>query len=266
MPAWGLKDNVLLTGNVTVSDISANVNGFGTIFEIEVDNGDYIGIAGVKYQVDAVKSNTLLTLNGYSSTTSANVKAYVQQGPKYVSNIDLESNVYTIQRIYGVSAEEANVPANQAKNLKTPGWNHFQEFTGGHGQTRVRGEVLVAMSKNFKESEISDWDDDDILLDYFLVFSTQPEDQEVEANASVTINTVAESEPDGAAITYQWYESPNNIVFAALSDTGVYSGTDSNTLEISNVANLDGYFYKLEIDTTEAAESNVSETITITHL
>jgi hypothetical protein len=232
---------------------------------MEVKEGDYIGVAGVKYQVATISSNVLMTLTSNGSANAAGETAYVQTGPKYVGNVALEDNVYTIQRVLGVSAEEAGVPANRIKNLKVPGWSHYQTYTGGHGQTRHKGEVLVALSKNFKESDVSDWDDDATLLDYLLYFTLQPTDTTAAANANVTIQAAAASIPTGATITYQWYESPNNIVYAALTNTGVYSGTTTNTLAVSNVANLDGNYYKLEISST-AADNNTSDIITITHI
>lgn len=265
MSSWGLEDNLIITGTVTVADDSPNVDGSSTLFLMEVKEGDYIGIAGTKYQVDVITSNTFMTIKGNAATNSSGVAAYLQTGPKYIGNVALEDNVYTIQRVYGVSTEEAGVPANRQRNLKNPGWAHFQQYTGGHGQVRVKGETLVALSKNFKDAEISDWDDDAVLLDYLLYFATQPVDQEVAANSNVTIQTAAASIPSGATISYQWYESPNNIVYATLSNTGVYSGTTTNTLAIANVANLDGYYYKLEISSS-AAETNTSDIITITHL
>ena len=43
---------------------------------------------------------------------------------------------------YFVDVEEAQVAANRAKGLKTPGWNLYHTT---HGGTRHRSECLVAM-------------------------------------------------------------------------------------------------------------------------
>lgn len=265
MSSWGLKDNVTLTGNVTTSNTSPNVQGFGgTIFAVEVEDGDYISIAGHKYQAANVVSNALIILNANAATISANVKAYVQQGPKYISNINTLSNTYTIQNIVGIDSNEARVPSNRAKNFKVPGWYDTKTWTGGHGQTRIKNEVLVALSKNFLASSAGDADDDTNALDYLLYFTTQPSNQaNVAANSNVTLQVAALSDPTGATITYQWYESPNNIVYAALSNTGVYSGATTNTLAISNVANLNGKYYKVTIANT-SADTNTSNIVTIT--
>ena len=265
MSSWGLKDNVTLTGNVTSSNASAILQGFGgAIFAVEVDEGDYIAFAGNKYQVATVTSNGALVLNANAATNSDNVKAYVQQGPKNIANIASDSNTYSIQSIVGIDVNEAQVPSNRAKNFKAPGWYDKKTWTGGHGQTRIKNEVLVALSKNFNASSAGDWDDDADLLDYILYFTLQPVNQaNVAANSNVTLKVAATSDPSGATITYQWYESPNNIVYAALSNTGVYSGATTNTLAISNVANLNGKYYKVTI-ANASADTNTSNIVTIT--
>ena len=118
MSSWGLKDNVTLTGNVTSSNASAILQGFGgAIFAVEVDEGDYIAFAGNKYQVATVTSNGALVLNANAATNSDNVKAYVQQGPKNIANIASDSNTYSIQSIVGIDVNEAQVPSNRAKKL-----------------------------------------------------------------------------------------------------------------------------------------------------
>lgn len=264
MSMWGIKDNVMLTGNVTTVTTSKSIQGFGTIFLLEVDPGDYVAIAGNKYQVANVTSNSALALTASAATNSANVRAYVQNGPKYIANVDTVNNVYTIQNVLGIDLNEAKVPANRAKGLKTQGWVHHQTWTGQGGSTRYRSEVLVALSKNFTASNAGDWADDSTVLDYLLYFSTQPSNKvNLVANVSTTLVSVAASDPAGASITYQWYESPNNIVFAALTNAGVYSGVATNTLAISNVANLNGRYYKVTIANTNAT-TNTSNIVTIT--
>ncbi len=265
MASWGNKDNTVLTGNVSTSNTTL-VQGFGgTVFAVEVDGGDYIAIAGNKYQVQNVLSNTAMHLTSIAATNSANVKAYLQTGPKYVANIGIEQNVYTIQRIIGLDLDEAKVPSSRAKNLKTQGWNHYFSYVGADGNTRHRAECLVAMSKNFDSANVGDYADDTIVLDQYIKFLTQPTDKVVAANANVTIQTVVTSEPAGASGTYQWKSSPNNIVFANVTNTGVFTGATTNTLNISNVANLNGnYFYLLV--TGSGLDSITSNTITITHV
>lgn len=265
MSSWGLKDNSMLTGNVTTANSSNTITGFGTLFLDEVDPGDFLTIASNEYQVDKVSSNTSLRLTAIAATTSANVRTFVRQAPKFLANIASTENVYSIKNVLGVDKDEALVQGNKNKGLKTQGWAHHLTWTGGHGQTRYRSEVLVAMSKNYNAANAGDAEDDATLLDYLLYFTLQPVNQaNVAANSNVTIKVAANSQPIGSTITYQWYESPNNIVYAALTNTGVYSGVTTNTLAISNVANLNGKYYKSIISSANVATSNTSNIITIT--
>jgi hypothetical protein len=136
MSSWGLKDNSMLTGNVTTANSSNTITGFGTLFLDEVDPGDFLTIASNEYQVDKVSSNTSLRLTAIAATTSANVRTFVRQAPKFLSNIATTENVYSIKNVLGVDKNEALVQGNRNKGLKTQGWTHHQTWTGGHGQTR----------------------------------------------------------------------------------------------------------------------------------
>jgi len=150
MSSWGNRDNVQLTANVTVtagSAVVSNATGNATIFLSEVNPGDYFIVGGRKYQVFSVNSNVLINLTD-SAATSVSGSAFVQQGPKYIANVAVSDNTYTIQRVFGVDRDEkANVSGAASANANAvchTGWVYIQEVGG-----RVRGEVLVAMSKNF---------------------------------------------------------------------------------------------------------------------
>lgn len=110
MSSWGNLDNVTIAGTVVVATANgAAVLGVNTEFTSNVKPGDYIIIAGNKYQVATVDSDTSLTLTNNAATTSAGVAAYVQQGPKYISNVIFDNratNLYTIQNIFGVDVTE----------------------------------------------------------------------------------------------------------------------------------------------------------------
>lgn len=155
MSAWGNFDNVTASGTVTAYAGNSRVNGSGTFFLSNIREGDYVFITGTKFQVNTIASNTVLELTGNGKAASG-ATMYIQQGPKYVSNIISMSgetnrvqNVVTIQNVYGVDRlEEAN--ASPAANA-TPhvGWVTYRTYTTSQGATRTKAEVLVAMSKNF---------------------------------------------------------------------------------------------------------------------
>ena len=149
MSAWGNLDNVLITGNVSSATTRGYLDGYQTEFTSNVKQGDYIIFAGNKYQVANVTSNTRIHLTGLAATNSSNVDAFVQQGPKYISNAASNpANVlYSIQNVYGVDRLEIANTFSKANATHT-GWIHLINYQGAHG-VRVKSETLVAMSKNF---------------------------------------------------------------------------------------------------------------------
>jgi len=266
MASWGLKDNVTLSGNVTTSNASPVVQGFGgSLFKMEVNDGDYLAIAGHKYQIHNVMSNVALILTANAATNSANVKAYAQKGPKFVANVGVEQNAYSIQRIIGLDLDEAKVPSSKAKGLKTQGWNHFITYTDAHGDTRFKAECLVALSKLFDSANVSDYADDSTVLDQYIYFASEPSDQSKAANSNVTLRVSVLSAPAGASPSYQWKSSPNNIVFANISNGGVFTGATTNTLQISNIANLDANYFQVVVSGT-GLDTITSNAIIIEHL
>lgn len=263
MSSWGLTDNVAIKGTVETNTGNATVYGTSTEFTTNVDAGDYLTIAGVKYQVATVSSNTLLTLTNVGAGAASGLTAYLQTGPKYVQNVVSTGNTYSAATIYGVDASEAEVPENKARNLGTPGWVNYTTYTDAHGQTRHKGETLVALSKNFTAASIGDADDDTVVADYLLYFTTQPSDASADTGNGTSFVSVATSEPAGATITYQWYENNTTHTYAVVDDA-TYTGNTTNTLTIADVTGLDGYSYYVTISGDGGADSNTSDTATLT--
>jgi hypothetical protein len=274
MPLWGNQDNVMITGTVTVATANGNaVLGVGTAFLDNVRAGDYITIASRKYQVEQVNSNVQLFLTSNSATTSAGVRAFVQQGPKYIANVSVAENTYTIQNVYGVDRNEVGVPENIARGVHQTGWIHTFSYTDALGQLRNKTEVLVAMSKNFAANATgvlfgagagTDADDDNVLADYLLVFTQQPVNRSNTAGNSVVFTAVADSIPSGATLTYQWFrrDNANSTTFVAVLNSAGISGNTTNTLTITNVSNVAGNIFRLTVFGDGGADSNVSANAT----
>lgn len=126
MSSWGYTDNAAIQGTVTGYTQNVNIVGSSTAFLSNVNAGDYLYISGQKYQVNNVISNTSLTLTGNLSAAASGVTAYVQQGPKYLSNVNAnlsgrQSNLATIQNVYGVVFEEMNTQAVSSLTVYTAG-------------------------------------------------------------------------------------------------------------------------------------------------
>lgn len=112
MSAWGLSDNTTIAGTVTTF-ANTTLLGSTTYFTQNINAGDYITITNVtgKNQVASVTSNTILILENIPRQVVTGKVAFIQQGPKAVhsSNVyalDRQSNVLSIENIYGVDAAE----------------------------------------------------------------------------------------------------------------------------------------------------------------
>lgn len=283
MSSWGNLDNVLLKGNVSSATTRDYLDGFQTNFESNIKPGDYIVFAGNKYQVANVTSDVKLHLTSLAATNSSNVDAFAQQGPKYVGNVSFPANNVSIQNIIGVDRVEIGIPENKARGVSThTGWTHYTTYTDALSQTRNKSEVLVAMSKNFSANATGflfadtgsfDADDDTTAADYLIYFTSQPSNvTDYLANlGSATFVVVADSDPTGATITYQWQRAANTIdatsgYFTNLSNAGVILGATSATLELSNVSGLNGNVFRCVISGSGGADSNTSEQARITIL
>lgn len=156
MSAWGNLDNLTAVGTVTTTNTSDLVTGNGnSTFTSNVNAGDYVFIASNKYQVQNVVSDSQLYLTNIAATNSTNVKMFVQQGPKYLSNAISDPNNlyggYSIQRVYGVDRNEI-VNVDSQLNTSHTGWTYQISYADANG-VRNKHEVLVAMSKNFNAND-----------------------------------------------------------------------------------------------------------------
>ena len=201
-------------------------------------------------------------------------RAYVQQGPKYIANISVDDNVYTIQNVYGIDRNEIGVPENKARGISHTGWTHYDTYTTSQGETRHKAEVIVAMSKNFASNADGslfgtgagvDASDDTVAADYLLYFTQQPVDTSNTAGNSAILVAAAASDPVGATLTYQWYKRDNvsDTTYATVSQPGV-SGATTNTLTIVNVSNVTGNIFRLTVSGDGGADDNTSTAVTVT--
>ncbi len=82
-----------------------------------------------------------------------------------------------------------------------------------------------------------------------------------------TSMTVAgtEGSAGGNSLAYQWYVvAPNSASWTAITDTGVYTGSTSATLNISDVSSLIGYQYYCQIRENSATCYSASNAVMIT--
>jgi hypothetical protein len=140
MALWGNRDSYAITGTANTVEDSVTVTGTGTTFLTEIDASDSLYIDGTHVKVASVGTNTSLTLAAPWDDTAVTGETLIgQDSPKYVPAAQ-------ITEIFGVSAAEAQIAANRAKGLNTPGWARHVTYTDMHGNTRTKTESLVAMS------------------------------------------------------------------------------------------------------------------------
>lgn len=126
MSSWGYTDNAAIQGTVTGYTQNVNIVGSSTAFTSNVKGGDYLYIGGQKYQVNNVTSDTALTLTSALASATSGATAYVQQGPKFLSNVNADlsgrqSNLATIQNVYGAVYEEMNTAVLASITVYTAG-------------------------------------------------------------------------------------------------------------------------------------------------
>lgn len=82
---------------------------------------------------------------------------------------------------------------------------------------------------------------------------------------TVTLNTLGvESFPGGSGLTYQWYSNPpGSSTWFTLTNSGVYSGTNTATLFISSTSSLNNYQYYCRVREGGATCYSATNTVTI---
>jgi len=249
MPLWGKRDSFAITGTISVNDTETTVTGSGTDFTTELDIGDMITIAGVKYKVvDIIDDEELEISPAYDGTNVSGGTITGQDTPKYLLPEDG-------RKTFGVDVTEAQV------NTRDAGWVKRNTYVDIHGVTRDKREVLVALS-----SITADAADDTVYPDAKITIVTQPQDSSANTGDAVEFTVVASVVPAGTTINYRWQESDGANAFVSLTNTGVYSNTNTPTLEISDNTGLDGYVYRVQLSAAGVSANTVSANASIEEL
>lgn len=160
MALWGTRDSFSVTGTVDVSntvDTTTVTGDANTVFTTEIDIGDTLIIDGERRKVTAISAANSLTIGtAWDGANQTGTTVTGQDTPKYVTAEEIAAN-----NIIGVDDTEAEVTANKARGINTPGWTKYVTYTDTHGNTRNKTEVLVVMSA----AVTSDAPDDTIAAD-----------------------------------------------------------------------------------------------------
>ncbi len=192
MSSWGYKDNAAIVGTVTAYTTNVNVVGSSTEFLANVNAGDYLTIAGQKYQVATVTSDTALTLTSAASANTTGATAYVQQGPKYVSNIAVSENVYTIQRIYGVDFSEMNTQAVASIAVYDGGAGYT---TAARANTTVVIETSGVLQPTANATATINYSAANVVTSFTITDAGAGYNADVQANTTVTVATTGATQP-----------------------------------------------------------------------
>lgn len=170
--------------------------------------------------------------------------------PSFLSEKDKEKVVF-------VDITEASTQSNREKGLKTPGWVKYETYTDSNGNTRHKSEVLVAVSKTAVGA--GDSNDDHIVGDVSFKITTQPVNTSVEEPEVATFTVVAE----GTNQVFQW-QVKSGSSFVDIVDDEVYSGADTDTLEVISSVDLNGAKFRVKVTNEAGTTIATSKTVTLT--
>ena len=155
MALWGVSDSLFSTGNISVNlTTKVCTISTGTLPAASTIEGAVVTITGKGSAVIKERTgNTTFTIHnttGLDGTAISGVAYNISEQPIYLN----EDSNYAGTEIYGVDEAEqqftnsgSSATAEQKKyNPAHAGWVGIQTYTDGHGNLRVKTEVLVAGS------------------------------------------------------------------------------------------------------------------------
>ena len=95
-----------------------------------------------------------------------------------------------------------------------------------------------------------------------VTISANPTSSTVTAPAAAQFTVTASTNETLSVLTYSW-EEDDGTGFAALSNAGIYSGTDTDTLDISDSTGLDTYEYRCVVSTDSAIAPTATSTAAV---
>ena len=253
MSAWGKADSKTASGTIELSSAGA-VTGTSTAFTTQAAVGDVLTANSIDFRITAIASDTACTVVD-ADTAGATIVAQ-SAGAAYTlsEKPSMKANSvggYASENIYGV--DENEMAANKDTGAAHAGWNHVRTIG-----SRTITETLVAMSKNGITSDAEDV----VFEDFLITIDTQPADDESATGEAVTFSVAASITGTGGTLTYQWQEDSGSG-FANITEAGVYSDVDTDTLAISDNTGLDTYQYRVVVSAT-GADSVTSDAATLT--
>jgi hypothetical protein len=248
-------DGALLGGVTVTNDLTVTITAAPTAFTLELKEGSFVVIAGVKYKILKINSNISATLTSlYEAATVTGGTITEHLAPTFLSLADARKAVF-------VSQEEALLATNKAKGINGAGWWLFNEYTDAAGKIRYKTSCLVAMTVLNAVSGDSAATGEDLIAsdaESVVTIGTQPAAQNTSSGAA-TFGVTASA--TSGTLTYQWQRAlaatPTRFtnISGATSATRVLSGqTSGNT----------GDLYRVVISTDAGAAKVTSNAAALT--
>ena len=148
MALWGNKDDVYSGGTIAVDYSTKAVTGTATTFTaLTVGDVIIVGAAGTfgEAVVSGITSDTVISIAStqyLSGAVISGVEWTASQRPKYLAG----DTHWGINEIFGVDNTEVGLARTTIYSVDHGGWVGIVTYTDGHGNTRTKSEVIVAMS------------------------------------------------------------------------------------------------------------------------
>jgi hypothetical protein len=288
MALWGKADSIYSPGTVSVNYTTKVVTGSGTSFlAASVGSVITIGAGGTFGQavISGITSETqvsIATTQYLSGAAIAGVAYTMSQKPIYTLE---DSNYNALQTtstgltntIYGVDEyEQASVNATGSKyHSAHAGWVGVHTYVDMHGNLRVKSETLVAMSGISTLDPgtyiaYGDANDDTVLPDRYISFTTQPTSVVgIATTASTSFTALSVATPRSGVSTAWYYAYPVGAAFTALSNDLIYSGVTGPVLGIAATTTSgtrpNGYQFRAVV-TSAGGATATSDTVTLTYV
>ena len=208
-----------------------------------------------------------------NTTEKASVKKYESDGTLVAhdgntnATAGAEGNAAIQSRVVFIDAVEATLAENTERGLNAPGWWQYTSYTDASGATRHKAQHLAA----FKSAPANTADSDDaIAADVASAITIGTDVASVTGAAdpytSATAFSITASASTGSLL-FQWQrQTASGTRWTNVTDAGVFSGSNTNTLAITGAdkATYDGYKFRVKLTSTAGAEEVISATGTLT--
>jgi len=280
MALWGNTDALASAPKYVAPTRAVDMSSAGEVAANVITNHGHGFITGdpVTYTSTAAATNLVsgtvyyvIRLTSSTFSLAATPAAALVPTPIVLTNDGAAADTFqkTPDNLYFVDISEAD--SNKSTGLGTGGWTEYTTYTDGHGNTRNKSEVLIAMARTAAEAGDTGilGSDDDVVFDTLITITTQP----LQSDATVDITglaaatlTIAASASPAQAVTYDWQSSADGSTGWATAT--VAGSTTTTTLSIVDTDGdyVAGRYFRCVVSSAGAlaADPVVSNSVVLT--